>query len=60
MAEDRGVAGMAPRRGEDAAWRGKERGWLDAGGATGMGIESRLVGHGHWRGISRGRPDAIR
>ena len=41
------------------AWRGKERGGLDAGGTTGMGIESRMVGRGHWHGIGRGWSDAI-
>jgi hypothetical protein len=41
------------------SWRGEERGGLDAKGATGMGIESRIVGRDHWRGIGRGRPDAI-
>jgi hypothetical protein len=33
------------------AWREKERGELDAGGATGIGIESQMVGCDHWRGI---------
>ena len=32
-------------------WRGKERGGLDTGTVPGMGIESRMVGHGYWRKI---------
>ena len=51
--EDRGTAGMAPQRGE-------VRGGLDAGDATRMEIESRMVDRGHWRGIDRGQPDMIR
>ena len=53
--------------GRSAVWRGKERGGLDAGGATGWGLcygrrgcnKSRMVDCGHWRGIGRGWPDAI-
>ena len=46
--------------GRSVVWRGKERGGLDAGGATGMGIESWMVGHGHWRKIGHGQPDVTR
>ena len=57
--EDGGTAEMASRRGEERGVTGDERGGLDAGGVTGMGIESRMVGCGHWRGIDCGQPDAI-
>jgi hypothetical protein len=63
--------GAAGRR-RSAMWQGKKRRRLDsgghnrdgvrvvdAGGATGTGIESRMVGRGHWRGIGRGWPDVI-
>ena len=57
---------MAPRPGEERGavgekrgMAGKERGGLDAGGVTGMGIKSWMVGRGHWCGIGRGRPYAI-
>ena len=57
--------------GRSVAWWGKEhdrrrRGRnrdgdrvTDGGGATGIGIKSRMVERGHWRGIGRGWPDAI-
>ena len=54
-----GVTRMAPRRGEERGVAGKERGGLDTRGAAGMGIESRMVGHGHWCGTGRRRADAI-
>jgi hypothetical protein len=42
------------RRGMSTAWRGKECGGLYGGGTTGMRIESRVVGRGHWRGGAGG------
>ena len=42
------------------ARRGEECGGLDVGGTTGMGIESWMVGHGHWRKIGHGQPDVTR
>ena len=50
-AAETGVEGNEARRGRNVAWWGKERGGLDAGGATRMGNESRMVGHGYWRRI---------
>jgi hypothetical protein len=59
VAKDGVRRGGCRGKGRSAAWRGKERDRLDAGGTIGMGIESQMVGCGHWHGIGRGRPDAI-
>jgi hypothetical protein len=62
MVEDGGTTEMASWRGEERGVAGewKERGGLNAWDATGMGIKSWMVRHGHWLGISRARLYAIR